>query len=190
MKKVIITMLLACIALLIVSGCSSNNQQGESAPSETASTSSTTISSESVGESKTDAPDKTDKSSTTESNGLNEKEDQKMLITVGSYNFTVTLEKNSSAEALKRYLASGPVTIAMDDYAGMEKVGGLGTTLPRNDTPITTTLGDVILYLGDQIAIYYRKNSWNFTKLGHIDNVEHLIEALGKGSVDVTLSIE
>ncbi|MZQ99706.1 MAG: hypothetical protein GT601_18730 [Acidaminobacter sp.] len=112
-----------------------------------------------------------------------------MIITAGSYNFTVTLEKNSSAEALKQYLANEPVTLSLDDYAGMEKVGDLGTTLPRNDTQITTISGDVILYLGDQFSIYYGKNSWNFTMLGHIDDVEHLEEALGKGSIEVTLSL-
>lgn len=113
-----------------------------------------------------------------------------MVITVGSYNFRVTLEENSSAEALKQYLANGPVTLTLDDYASMEKVGDLGTTLPRNDSQITTTRGDVILYLGDQLAIYYQNNSWNFTKLGHIDDAEKLEDALGKGSVEVTLSLE
>lgn len=187
MKKVVIIMLLTCIALLCVTGCSNNNQSGE--PSETDIPSSTEISSESDGKAETDAPETPDESNTPESNGLLE-ENQKMVITVGSYNFTVTLENNSSVEALKQYLASGPVTLSLDDYAGMEKVGDLGTTLPRNDTQITTTSGDVILYLGDQFSIYYGKNSWNFTKLGHIDNVEHLKEALGKGSVEVTLSLE
>ncbi|WP_291405864.1 cyclophilin-like fold protein [Acidaminobacter sp.] len=188
MKKGITIIFLSFIALLCVTGCSSNKPFSEFVPSEKEIPSSTEISSGSEGKSETDAPVRPGKSNTTESIGLPE-ENQKMIITAGSYNFTVTLEKNSSAEALKQYLANEPVTLSLDDYAGMEKVGDLGTTLPRNDTQITTISGDVILYLGDQFSIYYGKNSWNFTMLGHIDDVEHLEEALGKGSIEVTLSL-
>lgn len=190
MIKEIKIVLLTGIAILCVTGCSSKNPSGEPVLSETEMSSSAEISSESDGKSATNAPETPDESNTTEPNGSIDKENQKMFITVGSFIFTVTLEKNSSAEALKQYLANGPVTLSLDDYADMEKVGDLGTTLPRNDTQITTAPGDVILYLGDQFSIYYAKNSWNLTKLGHIDDVEQLEEAFGKGSVEVTLSLE
>lgn len=120
------------------------------------------------------------------------KEDGTMKITVGSTTFTATLADNSSAEALKELLAEGPLTINMSDYAGMEKVGSIGTTLPRNDEQITTGAGDIILYQGNSITIYYDTNAWSLTRIGKIDNVTQaeLLEALGDGDVTVTFSLE
>lgn len=89
-------------------------------------------------------------------------------------------------------LQNGPITIDMRDYGNMEKVGSLGTDLPRNDEQITTESGDLILYQGNAFVIYYAPNSWNFTRLGKINNVtqEELKEALGTGDVKVTLSLD
>ena len=86
----------------------------------------------------------------------------------GNHKLTATLSDNSSATAFYELLEKGPVTIKMTDYGSFEKVGPLGTTLPRNDTQITTTAGDIILYQGNQITIYYDTNSWNFTRLGKV----------------------
>ena len=106
--------------------------------------------------------------------------------------FTVTLADNSSAEALKNLLAEGGLTIEMSDYGNMEKVGPIGTSLPRNDRQTTTGPGDIILYQGKYLVIYYDTNSWNFTRLGKIDNVTQAVlkSALGEGGVRVTLSLE
>lgn len=104
---------------------------------------------------------------------------------------TATLADNSSADALMKMLASGPVTIDMNDYANMEKVGSLPESLPRNDTYFTTGPGDLVLYLGNQFVIYYNTNSYNFTRLGKIDGNytgEQLKSLLGDGNVTVTLS--
>ena len=115
-----------------------------------------------------------------------------MKLQIGKNTFTAELAQNSSAEALKELLEKGPVTIEMRDYANMEKVGPLGTSLPRNDEQITTEAGDIILYQGNAIVIYYAPNSWNFTRLGKINDVtqEELKKALGKGNVSVTFSID
>lgn len=80
----------------------------------------------------------------------------------------------------------------MNYYANFEKVGSLGFSLPRNGEQITTEAGDIILYQGSQLVIYYDTNNWNFTKLGHIDDInqEELKNILGKGNVTVTLSLE
>ena len=83
----------------------------------------------------------------------------------GNHKLTATIADNSSATAFYELLGKGPVTIKMSDYGSFEKVGPLGTSLPRNDTQITTTAGDIILYQGNQITIYYDTNSWNFTRL-------------------------
>ena len=86
----------------------------------------------------------------------------------GSHTLAATLADNSSAMAFYELLEKGPVTIKMSDYGNFEKVGPIGTSLPRNDTQITTTAGDIILYQGNQITIYYDTNSWNFTRLGKV----------------------
>lgn len=113
-------------------------------------------------------------------------------ISTGDRVFTATLEDNSSAKALAAMLMQGPVEVAMSDYGDMEKVGDLGVELPRNDKMTTTSPGDLILYQGDSFVIYYDSNTWNFTRLGHVDGVTSRSEMLellgGKGDVVVTLS--
>ena len=115
----------------------------------------------------------------------------KIAIEVNGHTLTATLEENTSARALAELLHEGALTIEMSDYGDFEKVGSLGTTLPRKDEQITTQAGDLILYQGNQITIYYDTNSWNFTRLGTIDDItqDELEEILGDGDVTVTLSI-
>lgn len=105
--------------------------------------------------------------------------------------FTATLADNSSADALIELLSKGDMTVEMEDYGNMEKVGPLGTNLPRNDRQTSTGPGDIILYQGKYLVIYYSTNSWNFTRIGRIDNADgaQLKSALGKGDVTVTLSL-
>ena len=109
----------------------------------------------------------------------------------GSHSLAATLANNSSAMAFYELLENGPVTIKMTDYGNFEKVGPLGTKLPRNDTQITTQAGDIILYQGNQITIYYDTNSWNFTRLGKVDGVTQaeLKKILGKGDVTAVFSV-
>ena len=93
--------------------------------------------------------------------------------------------------AFKDKLAVGDVTVNMHDYGNFEKVGDLGFDLPTNDTQITTQPGDIILYQGNSITVYYDTNSWNFTRLGKIENVsgEQLLSAFGEGDVTITFSL-
>jgi len=116
--------------------------------------------------------------------------DNIMYIKINNTILTATLVDNSSAKALMELLSKNPLTIQMQDYGGFEKVGSLGQTLPRNDEQITTTAGDLILYQGNSFVIYYAPNTWNFTRLGKINNIsqEELKKTLGNGNVTVTLS--
>ena len=109
----------------------------------------------------------------------------------GSHKLTATLVDNSSAVAFYELLGKKPITIKMSDYGNFEKVGPLGTRLPRNDTSITTQAGDIILYQGNQITIYYDTNSWNFTRLGKVDGVTQaeLKKILDKGDVTAVFEI-
>lgn len=129
--------------------------------------------------------------------GESENENQENMETstiklkVGGKTFTATLVDNSSTRALKALLAEGDLTIEMEDYARMEKVGPIGTTLPRNDEQISTVPGDLILYQGRYFVIYYGRNSYSLTRLGKIDHVSEseLKAALGDGDVTVTLAL-
>ena len=121
--------------------------------------------------------------------GLGKEETGMFYIHVNDAVLAVKADNNSSSEALLQLLEAGDITISMHDYGSFEKVGPLGTTIPRNDEDITTVPGDVILYQGNQVTIYYDENRWDFTKLGHIDiGQDELKEILGSGDVTVTLS--
>lgn len=98
-------------------------------------------------------------------------ENMQLYLKINDKILTVLLESNSSVDALIEKLKQNDITIKMKDYASFEKVGELGFELPRNDKQITTQVGDVILYQGNSITIYYDTNSWNFTKLGKIEGV-------------------
>ena len=115
-----------------------------------------------------------------------------LAIEAGDRIFYADLEDNSSAEAFIEQLSREPVTLELHDYGSFEKVGPLPWALPRNDETITTEPGDVILYQGDQITIYYDENTWSFTRLAKIGSVtrDELLEALGPGDVTVRMWIE
>ena len=129
-------------------------------------------------------PDKSDEGTMTE----------KIYFTINQNKFAVTLEKNSATKALVELLKSGNITYIADDYGGFEKVGGLGHTLPRSDRQLTTQAGDVMLYLGNQIVMFYGSNSWSYTKLGKIEGYStqqlRTLLAAGSGTVTVTISLD
>ena len=121
-----------------------------------------------------------------------EKEETTMIYAkIGDSVLEIQPEENSSAEAFLALLQEGDVTVAMHDYGNFEKVGPLGTSLPTNDESITTRPGDLILYQGNQITIYYDKNTWSFTRLGKVQGLTQaeLKEILGDGNVEVTFSL-
>lgn len=116
-----------------------------------------------------------------------------MYITINGKTVSCNLVDNSSAKTLAESLFNNAITYEADDYGNFEKVGDLGITLPQNDEPISTVPGDVILYQGSKICLYYDKNSWTFTRLGKIEDLSQdaLKEflAVGEGPVHVTLSL-
>lgn len=116
--------------------------------------------------------------------------EMKINVRVGDRDFTATLEKNAATDAFAELMKNAPVVLSLSDYAGFEKVGPLGTSLPADDKQITTQAGDIVLYNGNQIVLFYGSNSWSYTKLGRIDDLSGWEEALGSGEVTVTFSIE
>ncbi len=94
-----------------------------------------------------------------------------ITVSANGNELRANLESNPSAQALAELLANGPLTIAMHDYGNMEKVGPIGQSLPTSDAQITAEPGDIILYQGNQLTIYYDVNSWSFTRVGRIEDV-------------------
>lgn len=115
-----------------------------------------------------------------------------MNITINGKTVSCQLVDNSSTRALLAQLEKGDITYEADDYGNFEKVGNIGVSLPQNNESITTTAGDVILYQGNKICLYYGTNSWTFTRLGKIegmdkDEIKTFLNA-GRGNVKVTIS--
>ena len=114
----------------------------------------------------------------------NEMEDSMRLL-IGETEVPVTWEENASVEALKEL---SPVTIQMSMYGGFEQVGSIGQSIVRNDKQTKTNYGDIVLYSGDQIVVFYGSNSWSYTRLGHIDlTQQEMKDLLGGGDVSITL---
>lgn len=114
------------------------------------------------------------------------------VIEVNGHQLIADFADNKSAQAFKELLQQGELHLHLQDYGDFEKVGPLGTSLVRSDESIQTQAGDVILYQGNQITIYYDHNSWTFTRLGKIRDVDtaRLKEILGPGDVDVVIRLE
>lgn len=114
-----------------------------------------------------------------------------MLITANGETREAVLADNAATAALISMLSEGPVTVRMSDYGGFEKVGDLPRALPASDTYITTVPGDIMLYQGRSIVIFYGSNSWEYTPLGRLDgmNAAEIRSFLSGSPVSVTLSL-
>ena len=129
---------------------------------------------------------------TTEITETTEDMQMKLKIEVNGNVLYADFFENSSAEAFRKKLEEGPLSVALEDYGSFEKVGDLPWSLETNDTRITTVPGDVILYQGRMITIYYSENTWNFTRLGKIyfQDYETFRSALGDGNITVRFWLE
>ena len=109
-----------------------------------------------------------------------------MVIRVQDTCFSIDMESNSSAAEFTDKVNKSGLTVDMHDYGGFEKVGDLPWELPTNDEEITTMPGDLILYQGNKITVYYDENKWNFTKLGHLNATPEEIKETFGGKEDIT----
>jgi len=120
--------------------------------------------------------------------------EMKLNITIDGKTLPVILVENEATRTLVAALQESPITYEADDYGGFEKVGALGRSLPTSNQQITTEAGDVILYSGNQIVLFYGSNTWSYTRLGRIqyttlDELKSFLKA-GQGRISVTLSAE
>ena len=116
-------------------------------------------------------------------------EEAVMKLRINDIETEVLWEDNESVAALRELVKTGPLTVQMSPYGGFEQVGPLGQSLPRDDSRITTQAGDIVLYSGNQIVVFYGSNTWAYTKLGHImdKSAQELAELLGSGDVTITI---
>ena len=116
--------------------------------------------------------------------------DANMIMTIGDTKVDVSWEDNDSVRELKE-LAEKNLLIQMSMYGGFEQVGSIGQSVTRNDKQTTTEPGDIVLYSGNQLVVFYGSNSWSYTRLGKINlSDEELENLLGNGDVTITLSME
>ena len=193
MKRIYVLAATCILSLVLLSGCGNSQNRIFSEP----------IDSNSSAQTEEKPSSQQDLSSVPPSDGVLETQstetvtnvneddmEMKMGVQVGDYTFTASLEKNAAVDALIEMLESGSVTIEMSDYSGFEKVGSLGADLPASNSQTTTHAGDIVLYQGNQIVIFYGSNSWSYTRLGRIDDLTGWEEALGDGNVVVTFFLK
>lgn len=166
--------------LMLLTGCGSSQPAPEPQPAPPAA-----AEPEQREESDRQEPDKTEDTAP----ALQQETDNVVYAYIGETRLTIELEDNSSAEAFYELLEQGDLTVEKSDYGGFEKVGSLGTALPTNDSRITTSPGDVILYQGSSVTIYYGVNTWSFTRLGRVQSLteQELKTVLDAGGADISV---
>lgn len=105
-------------------------------------------------------------------------------IQIGDATMIAELKNNEATSELIRLLSSDEIVMSASNYGGFEKVCSIGQSLPRNDEQITTKPGDIMLYNGNQLVIFYDSNSWAYTPIGHIDASADELEGFLSGDED------
>ena len=173
MKKILIIMLVIVLSLMSAACADKEETQESGIPEETQQAE--TGDADAAEEQKTD-----------------DEEESRMIemtLKINDEEVNVKWEDNESVRALADLAAKGPVTIDTSLYGGFEQVGGLGTTLPSNDVNTTTEPGDIVLYSGSNIVVFFGTNNWAYTKLGHIEDKsgEELRDMLGNNNTVITI---
>ena len=118
---------------------------------------------------------------------------QKIYITIDGVTKSATLGDNSATQELMTKLQSSPVTVTLNSSGGFEIWGALGFSLPTSNEQVNAQPGDIVLYNGSNICIFYGSNSWSYTRLGKIEGLSEsdlrtFLKA-GESNISVTLSL-
>ncbi len=117
---------------------------------------------------------------------------QKMYITIGGQTQSAILVDNDATRELVAALQSAPITVTLNDN-NFEIWGPLGRSLTTKNEQMTVQPGDIVLYNGSNICIFYAGNSWSYTRLGKIEGLSEselrtFLKA-GESNISVTLSL-
>lgn len=119
--------------------------------------------------------------------------DDKLYITIDGVTQSATLVDNAATRELMTRLRVAPITVTLNSSGGFEIWGALGFALPTSNEQVDAQPGDMVLYNGSNICLFYGSNSWSYTRLGHIDdlNASELRTFLkaGESNIGVTLSL-
>ena len=185
MKKERILSLILIILSVLCIGCGITQSQAAAVPEQEQPAEAPPTEGE---ETMTDLPDPHEQP---QDSGAENEKAETMRLKIGETEVSVAWEDNESVDALKE-LARDGISIPMSMYGGFEQVGPIGKDLPREDRQTTTQAGDIVLYSGNQLVIFYGSNSWAYTRLGKIvdKSASELTELLGSGDAAVTLTTE
>ena len=103
------------------------------------------------------------------------KDTNNMNLYIDNQKVDVTWEDNDSVKELNTIL---PLSINMHEYGGFEQTGSIGKSIARNDIQLDVVPGDIVLYSGNQISVFYSASSWSYTKLGHINLSNNELDSL------------
>ncbi len=176
------TILLAGLFLMALSGCASASvATTDSKPDPVVTSNEHT---------ETSISEDNDTTAPTETTAITDTEAVKSIVLmIGKTEVPVVWENNASVDEL-RILAEKELSIEMSMYGGFEQVGPIGQSITSNDEQTTTTPGDIVLYSGDNIVIFYGSNTWAYTRLGRIElSEEELRNLLSNGDVTITLTL-
>ncbi len=119
-----------------------------------------------------------------------EDNDMNLVLKIDNNILDVNWENNNSVNELKK-LAKNELVINMHEYGGFEQTGSIGKSITRNDSNIDVIPGDIVLYNGNAISVFYNSSSWSYTRLGHINlSDDELKNLLKKDNVNFVLKLE
>lgn len=112
-------------------------------------------------------------------------------LTIGENTVLARLAENEAAESLAALLQAGPIAMPASNYGGFEKVCSMDEALPRSDVQTTTQAGDIMLYNGNSIVVFYGTNSWAYTRLAWVveKDIPKLESILSGSENEVILSL-
>ena len=172
MRKLVMTGLL--LIALLLAGCGSTTPEEVSATDDAPA--------------ETQTETETAEVETTETELTEENQENTMRLLIGETEVPVTWEESTSVDALKDLC---PLTIQMSMYGGFEQVGPIGQSIVSDDQQTSTDYGDIVLYSGNQIVVFYGTNSWAYTRLGHVElSQQEMRDLLANGDVTITFEIE
>lgn len=116
-------------------------------------------------------------------------EDFEMKLFINDVEIPVSWEDCIAVEELRTEVSEGSITVSMSMYGGWEQVGSLGHTYTRDDRQMTAVNGDIVLYSGNQIVVFYGSNFWSYTKLGKMNlPAGEITELLANGNIILTIT--